>query len=337
MKFRSKIDLFSNQGEYMYRRKFIGAAGAGAFALVSGITASASTPRFNDVPNTALFFDAVNFVSERGLMEGNGGDFQPDAVVSRAAAATALYRLAGAPDVKYDAVFSDVPAGQWYSNAAIWANNAGLVGDFISGGKFSPDDNISREQFAAMILNYASIKLPETADFAGYTDSSHITPWAEAAMGWVISRGIISGATATTLSPGGAVTRAQCAAALQRFVNLKEDSGNIWVLNPVPSRAPVEAVPLAPRVQGGWEGKTFAVLANYNSHTPTIAAEVEKLLPASASLVWVGDMTVITGQTVNPGKPPSGRWTIMRYTQEFQPALREGSLKPDAIICGTGF
>jgi hypothetical protein len=219
----------------------------------------------------------------------------------------------------------------------VWANNAGLISEFTSGGRFLPNDDISREQFASMIFNYVSIKLPEVSDFAGYTDAGLISPWAETALGWAVKRGIISGATTATLVPGGAITRAQFAAALQRFVNLKEDPRNIWVLNPVPSRAPVEAVPLAPRVNGGWEGKTFVVLANYNSHTPVIAAEVEKLLPASANLVWVGDMTVITGQTVNPSKPPSGKWTIMRYAQEFQPALREGRLKPDAIISGAGF
>jgi len=319
----------------MYRRKFIG---AGAFAMVSAITASASSAqRFNDVSATDRSNDAINFVSERYLIDGNGNKFHPEDKVSRAAVVTALYRLAGEPGITYESSFSDVPAGQWYSNAVIWANDAGLIGEFISGGEFRPSDDISREQFAAMIFNYASIKLPEVSDFAGYSDVGLIHPWAETAMGWCISRGIISGATATALAPGGAITWAQFAASLQRFVNLKEDPRNIWVLNPVPSRAPVEAVQLAPRVRGDWEGKTIVVLANYNPDTATIVAEVEKLLPASANLVWVGDMTVVAGQTVNPSKPPSDKWTIMRYTQEFQPLLKEGKLKPDAIISGAGF
>ena len=313
----------------MYRRKFIGTAGAGAFALASGITFSASSaPQFND---------AVNFVRERGLIDENDDGFQPDVGASRAAVVTALYRMAGAPEVAYENVFSDVPAGQWHSSAVVWANNAGLIGEFTSGGRFGPNDVVNREQLATMIFKYADIKQPETSDFAGYTDTDLISPWARTAMGWGISRSVISGATATTLAPGDAITRAQCALSLQRFVNLREDPRNIWVLNPVPSRTPVEAVPLAPRVQGGWEGKTVAVLANYNSETATIVAEVEKLLPAGANLVWIGDMTVITGQTVNPSKPPSDKWNIMRYAQEFQPALREGKLKPDAIISGTGF
>ena len=234
-------------------------------------------------------------------------------------------------------IFTDVPAGQWYSNAVVWAGNAGLVSEFTGDGRFRPDDNINREQLAVMIFNYASIKIPEVAHLTGYTDAGRISPWAETAMGWGISRAIISGATATALVPGGTVTRAQFAVNLQRFVNLKEDPRNIWVLNPVPRRAPVEAVPLAPRVQGGWEGKTVVVLANYNAYTGTIVAEVEKLLPASANLVWVGDMTVVAGQTVNPSRPPSDKWTVMSYTQGFQPALREGKLKPDALISGMGF
>ena len=320
----------------MYRRKFIGAAGAGAFAMAATITSTAAQ-RFSDVADDDWFSDAVNFITERGLIDGNDNRFQPAGGVSRATAVTALYRLAGEPEVTYEPVFSDVPPGQWYSNAAIWAGDAGLVGEFADAGRFGPNVNISREQFATMILNYADIKIPEVSDLAGYTDADRISPRAEIAMGWSVSRGIISGTTATTLTPGGEITRAQFAAGLQRFVNIKEDPRNIWVLNPVPGRTPVEAVPLAPRVRGGWEGKTVVVLANYVPDTTIIAGEVEKLLPESANLVWVGDMTVITGQTVNPSRPPSDRWTIMRYTQEFQPALREGRLKPDAIINGAGF
>ncbi|MDR0311064.1 MAG: S-layer homology domain-containing protein [Acidobacteriota bacterium] len=325
----------------MYRRKFIGAAGAGAFALASGVASSVSSmssaSRFTDVNAADQFYDAVNFVTERGLIDGAGNGFQPDAGVSRAAVVTALYRLDGKPEVVYEKVFSDVPEGQWYSSAVIWADKAGLTGEFTSGGIFGPNDNVSREQLAAMIFNYADIKLPETADLAGYADAGRISPWAETAIGWGILRGVISGATATTLAPGGAITRAQFAASLQRFVNLREDPRNIWVLNPVPGRTPVAAVPLASRVEGGWEGKTLVVLANYNANTAEIAAEVEKLLPESAKLFWIGDMTVIAGQTVNPSRPPSDKWAIMRYMQEFQPALREGRLKPDAIISGTGF
>ena len=308
------------------------------FVLAAALAVSAfSAPQFNDVSDADWFYDTVNFVSERGLIDGNGEMFHPDAGVSRAVAATALYRLAGEPEVKYESVFSDVPVGQWYTNAVTWANNAELLGEFTESGMFKPDDNISREQFAAMLFKYADIKLPETSDFAGYTDAGAISPWAETAMGWGVSRGIISGATTTTLEPGGVITRAQFAAGLRRFVNLREDPGNIWVLNPMPSRAPVEAVPLAQRVRDGWDNKTLVVLANYNPDTATIVAEVEKLLPASAGLVWVGDMTVVAGQTVNPSKPPSDKWTIMRYTDEFQPAVRDGKFKPDAIISGTGF
>ena len=313
----------------MHRRKFIGTAGAGAFALVSGVAPSASP--------ASQFNDAVTFVTDRGLIDVSGDGFRPDAGVSRAVVVTALYRMAGKPEVEYESVFTDVPNGQWYSNAVVWADKTGLIGEFTGGDKFSPNETVNREQLTTMIFKFADIKQPETSDLAVYTDVGLISPWALTAMGWGISRGVISGASASTLEPGGAITRAQCAASLQRFVNLREDPRNIWVLNPVTSRTPVEAVPLAPRVRGGWEGKTVAVLANYNPETATIAAELEKLLPASANLVWIGDMTVIAGQTVNQSKPPSDKWNIMSYAREFQPAIREGKWKPDAIISGTGF
>jgi hypothetical protein len=53
---------------------------------------------------------------------------------------------------------------------------------------------------------------------------------------------------------------------IQRFVNIKEDPGVIWVLNPKPTSPPVQTTGLAPRVKGGWASKTLVVVCNYNAH-----------------------------------------------------------------------
>jgi len=331
----------------MYRRKFIGAAGAGAFALAAAIAdPEPSAPRFGDVsPGGDWFNDAVSFVTGRGLMDGSGGNFNPNAKADRATAATALYRLAGSPPVAYKPVFTDVPEGQWYSAAVIWANENGLIGEF-HGDRFRPDDGIARQEFAAMMFLYADIKFPQTAGLDGFTDKSDLNEWAETGMGWSIARGLLPGTSAaagSALEPNGSVTRAQCAEALRRFVNLREDPGNIWVLNPKPTRPPVETTGLAPRVKGGWAGRTVVAMSNYNSHlSATFGAEIEAQITSTLSagetvrLVYIGDLTVIRFQTINPSSAPRGNWEYMGY-EAFLAGVEAGEIKPDAIIVGGGF
>lgn len=50
-----------------------------------------------------------------------------------------------------------------------------------------------------------------------YTDYDQISGYDLEALDWAVSAGIINGASATTLSPSGSVTRAQTAVMLVRF------------------------------------------------------------------------------------------------------------------------
>ena len=85
---------------------------------------------------------------------------------------------------------------------------------------FRPGTSLTREQFAVMLYRFAEYKkLDVTAQSAlsGYTDASSIHPYAQAAMQWANAEGLITGTTATTLSPQRTVSRAQLATILQRF------------------------------------------------------------------------------------------------------------------------
>jgi hypothetical protein len=328
----------------MYRRKFIGTAGAGAFAAVAAIAdPTSSASQFDDASAGESFRGAVNFVAGRGLMDVSGGSFNPNAAADRASAVTALYRLSGSPSVAYEPVFSDVPAGQGYSSAVIWANNAGLIGELANGGRFRPNDAITRQQFAAMMFRYADIKFPQASGLDGFTDSGAVSASAKTGMGWCVERGIIAGAADDKLDPNGGITRAQFAAMLQRFVNLREDPGNIWVLNPKPTRPPVETTGLAPRVKGGWAGKTVVAISNYNAHVSNafgagIEARIKATLSAGETvrLIYIGDLTVIRFQTIVPSSAPNGNWDYMGY-ENFLAEVEAGTIKPDAIIVGGGF
>ena len=45
--------------------------------------------------------------------------------------------------------------GQWYTDAILWASNAGIVTGYSDTGKFGPADPINREQIAVMMYRYA--------------------------------------------------------------------------------------------------------------------------------------------------------------------------------------
>lgn len=175
---------------------------------------------YDDVQAGAWYYDTVARVTEKGLMNGTSGKtFSPDSAMTRAMLATVLYRLEGSPAVTAASSFTDVGSGQWYTDAVAWAGAHKIV-DGYGNGVFGVNDNVTREQMAAMLLRYANYKKYDTAktnDLAAYTDAKDISAWALSAMKWSNAESLITGRTATTLVPAGTATRAEVATILERF------------------------------------------------------------------------------------------------------------------------
>ena len=175
---------------------------------------------FTDVTKGDWFYDAVQYVYDKGMMNGvDGGRFAPNAATSQAMIVTILYRLENEPAVSGKSPFTDVAAGQWYTNAVAWAAANGIVTG-TTDTTFAPNGNITREQMAAILYRYASYKgldVSRQADLSGYADASAISAYAKQAMAWANGQGLITGVTATTLNPGGNAVRAQAATILMRL------------------------------------------------------------------------------------------------------------------------
>jgi hypothetical protein len=173
------------------------------------------------VNGTAWYYKAVQYVTEKGLMDGVGGDrFAPENTMTRGMLATVLYRLAGSPAVDSDSVFTDVQAGQWYTDAVRWAEKNAIVSGY-GNGRFGVNDSLTREQLARMLMNYAryqGIDTVKTVELTGFDDAAQLSSWAVDAMHWAVAKGLITGTTATTLSPAAPTTRAQLATILMRFI-----------------------------------------------------------------------------------------------------------------------
>ena len=110
------------------------------------------TMNFIDVNESHWFYEAVKFVYEAGLMNGEGENtFNPQGNLNRAMLVTILYRLENTPEVTEANQFSDVSAGQWYTEAVIWASVNGIVNGYED-GTFAPTNNVTREEMAAMLM-----------------------------------------------------------------------------------------------------------------------------------------------------------------------------------------
>ena len=173
---------------------------------------------FIDIAPDAWYKDAVQYAYDNGLMTGvSDTEFAPEATTTRAMIVSILARREGVESAEA-AGFTDV-TDDWYATAVNWAANVGVVNGYED-NTFKPNTAITREQLAAILMNYAAYKgedVSNRANLATYTDQP--STWAEEAMSWAVAEKLITGVTADTLQPQGAATRAQVAAILQRFLS----------------------------------------------------------------------------------------------------------------------
>lgn len=174
---------------------------------------------FADVPASAWYYNAVEYVYENGLMSGvSGGRFAPDDTLTRAMLVQTLYAMEGRPAAA-SAGFADVASGDWYASAVNWAAANGVVSGVSETG-FGPNNALTREQLALILYRFAQYKgydVTGTSDLAAYADGSSVSSWAAEAMGWAVDAGLISGVGGNQIAPTGTASRAQVAQILMNF------------------------------------------------------------------------------------------------------------------------
>ena len=177
---------------------------------------------FADIKNDQWFYDDVMFVYEKGLMNGaSDNKFDPSGTATRGMLATILWRQAGSPAAEGKNSYNDVPAGRYYTDAIRWATEKGVYTGF-GGGVFRPDEQITREQLAAVLYRYAKFQgadVSKTGDIAGFSDAGKVSAWAQEPLKWAVGNGIVNGQGNNTLSPQGMAQRADIAAMLHRFLD----------------------------------------------------------------------------------------------------------------------
>lgn len=198
--------------------------------VMPGGAAAAGNSPFTDVPSGHWASEAVTYVYGNGLMNGVGENtFQPSGSLTRAMFVTILGRMAGVTEGDYPGTsFTDVPAGQWYSPYVAWAAQAGVAGG-TGGGKFSPDNAVTREQMATMIARYtesAGLTLDEvSAPAAAFTDQGAVASWAREGVDLMRRTGILTGYEDGSFQPQRTANRAEAAAIFMRLDEATDSSG----------------------------------------------------------------------------------------------------------------
>lgn len=160
---------------------------------------------FTDVPAGSWYEEAVNYVHEKGLMNGTSSNaFSPNANTTRGMIVTILARVEGV----------NTNGAPWYAAGQKWAMDNG-----ISDGTNMPGV-ITREQLATILYRYAKQKgydVSKSAALTAFSDADKVNGYAAEAMQWAVAEGLLQGSNGK-LNPQGSATRAQVATILMRFM-----------------------------------------------------------------------------------------------------------------------
>lgn len=160
---------------------------------------------FTDVPAGSWYEEAVNYVHEKGLMNGTSSNaFSPNANTTRGMIVTILARVEGV----------NTNGTPWYAAGQKWAMDNG-----ISDGTNMPGV-ITREQLATILYRYAKQKgydVSKSAALTAFSDADKVSGYASEAMQWAVAEGLLQGSNGK-LNPQGSATRAQVATILMRFM-----------------------------------------------------------------------------------------------------------------------
>ena len=212
----------------MTQKRILRTLTAGLMVLTLSLTpVHAVKTTYSDVDEAVWYAPPIVFCQQHELMDGiSGSVFLPNALMTRATLAEALYRLEGSPaaepeneeaegqpeeagaeDAGEDGLpFSDVPADHPNFTAICWAKESGAVGGYPD-GRFGPEDPITREQIA--VLLWTDQGRPEGSPAAPYSDWDAVSDWAAPAVEWASRVKLMQGTPENRFLPLENTTRAE--------------------------------------------------------------------------------------------------------------------------------
>lgn len=181
-------------------------------------------PAFTDVPSGIWYYDSVYDLVGRGIINGmTDTTYAPQDNITRGQFAKILAAASGDNTKGYDGkvVFDDCN-GHWADEYINWAYDKGIVKG-MSETSFAPNNNISRQEMAVMIMRYADykgIELPKVKAPIAFNDKADIATWSADAVSAMQQAGIINGKPGNLFDPKGNATRAEAAKMISEFLKL---------------------------------------------------------------------------------------------------------------------
>lgn len=195
------------------------------FVLTAAFTAGSaaiSSAALNDIQGhwaAATIQDMVNDGVITGMPDGS---FRPDNSISRAEFATLIVK-AFQLDNKSGKIFNDT-GNHWAKDYIATANAYGILNGY-SDTEFGPDDPITREQMAVMIVK--ADNLPNSGTALSFSDSAIISAWAKDAVATAHANQLIQGFPDGSFQPQAGATRAQAAVVISNadYAAASEETG----------------------------------------------------------------------------------------------------------------
>lgn len=162
-------------------------------------------------------YSAIETATQKGYIQGNNGKFNPKSEITRAEF-TKILVSALELDIKSDKgiTYKDVALGDWFYPYVNAAHKAGLITGFNN--EFKPNDKITREQMAAIIVRALSI--PATKPGTAIKDINTVSAWAKADVETIVATGLMLGDN-NQFKPKELVTREMAAVVATRTHDYK--------------------------------------------------------------------------------------------------------------------
>lgn len=233
-----EVEKFTDEGVYTVE---ISAANESAEknytfpAAFKVVVAKSENVKFADVASTDWFVSSVVKVSadDKKIMNGYADTnlFGPYDNITRGQVAIVLYNMATTNGFTDETIgtdkdgmsyksFSDVESGAYYDKAVAWAKAAGVVNGY-GDGTFKPEQNVTRQEFAKMLANYAqkfgTYQAGDASSLADYADGSAVDSWATDSVAWAVEQGYM-GQNTDILAPTNSIIRAEAAAMVARYI-----------------------------------------------------------------------------------------------------------------------
>lgn len=130
------------------------------FSAVSSVSAS-----FNDVAESDVNFEAIDFLREEGIVSGYpDGSFAPNRVLNRAELTKIVVESLNRDVSNDENCFPDLEEGSWYSRYVCTAKELGLVQGYPD-GTFKPSQSINRAEAIKIILEAEGLDIFESESY----------------------------------------------------------------------------------------------------------------------------------------------------------------------------